>query len=120
VKKEQTSRATAAGFAGLVFSVIVIGMVVGLEAAWPTSDAPLFAAVWLLSFLASAVVAWFVWPMLMPDSGSKYAHPDLHSEVVCVQCGGMLYEEWRLCPHCGARLTREPAASAAPSEVIHR
>ena len=90
--------ATAAGSAALAFAVALrlSPPVAGGEAI----TGPGGLTGWMGPLMAAIVVGGVIVAMggVRRDSGS------MANMIECVECGGPVRSEWRLCPHCGSRL----------------
>ena len=92
--------ATAAGGAALAFAVALrLGPpVTGGEAI----TGPGGMAGWMGPLVAAVVVGGVIVAM----GGTRRDADVADSRVACAECGGLVRSDWRLCPHCGARLGR--------------
>ncbi|HSK46865.1 MAG TPA: hypothetical protein VLA05_02540 [Coriobacteriia bacterium] len=68
---------------------------------------------WIIPIVAGGVIGLVALALLAGEDAP--AHSAMHpSSCKCSQCGGTVLGEWRLCPHCGARLSENGTASTKP------
>jgi hypothetical protein len=59
---------------------------------------------WLVPILAGVVTGVVAWALLATRRREDSKPTDLGPHCTCSLCGGSVRGDWRLCPHCGARL----------------
>jgi DNA-directed RNA polymerase subunit RPC12/RpoP len=101
--------------AGLVSSLTLAGIIAEFDPHWIATDNPLAPVAWLLSVVTGIAAAWFAWTFAAPVDSAEHSDIGNHTMVQCPECGGAVYSEWRLCPHCGARV---PEEVVAPAEMV--
>lgn len=90
-----------AAVAGAVLAVVLIGVALLLAGGALGSTTAATSAGWMVPVAAGLTVAWTVWKLVPPVDSPVQASTELR-EVVCESCGGAVFTDWRLCPHCGA------------------
>lgn len=58
----------------------------------------------LAGWMGPLVAAVVVGGVIVAMSGARRDSGSLASMAECVECGGLVRSDWRLCPHCGSRL----------------
>lgn len=92
--------ATAAGGAALAFAV---ALRLGPSAA---GGAAIAGPGGLADWMGPLVVALVVGGVIVAMGGTRRDADAADPRVACAECGGLVRLDWRLCPHCGARLGR--------------
>lgn len=92
---------------GFLAAALVLLMVLssGLD---PAGRSPLAtAAGWLVPIAAGALTAFVAWALEngRPTRAGRTSCDWRTTGVSCPECGGLLRTEWRLCPHCGHRIS---------------
>lgn len=72
---------------------------------------------WLLPIGAGLLAARLAWRL---TRGGRRSGPSgaVHTECRCPSCGGPVFSEWRLCPHCGALLESDDLASLRDARSV--
>ena len=112
--KRQATKLTASSIAGLVSAVTLMGIIVSLDARWLSAENPLALVVWLLALVTGVVTASFAWSFASSELDESEDEAEAHHQVQCPFCGGALYTDWRLCPHCGERIIDDVVSAAGP------
>jgi len=68
---------------------------------------------WLMPVAAGLTAAGVAWTLTRVRSNSSDDAADEHTVTACTTCGGSVFDEWRLCPHCGTMLSRSRRARSA-------
>jgi len=84
--------------------VMVVGLVV-FNGGVLSGTTAATAAGWMMPVAAGITAAGVAWALTRP----REEEPDerQHALAGCAACGGTVFDEWRLCPHCGALLEDE-------------
>lgn len=105
--KQNVTRITVSSLVGLLSSFTLIGLIAGFDFSRVTPENPQSTLVWLLAVVTGVFAALLAWSLLSPRNHEDLADGERHAQVQCPDCGGVVYEDWRLCPHCGARTQDE-------------
>lgn len=60
----------------------------------------------LAGWMGPLVAAVVVGGVIVAMGGTRRDTDASDTRVACAECGGLVRSDWRLCPHCGARLGR--------------
>lgn len=66
---------------------------------------------WLVPLISGAAVAGIVWSVMRAEATGSSQGGE-HSPSSCHACGGMVLEDWRMCPHCGVQFEGAPRTRA--------
>ncbi len=89
--------------AGAGFAVAMILVAIGLAGGALVSTTAATTAGWMVPLTAGITVAFAAWRLSRTRGPGVSSGVELH-EKKCSTCGGVVFEEWRLCPHCGAMI----------------
>lgn len=95
---------TIAALGGFLVASVVLGAMLFSGVEGLGGSTVLAGTGWMLPLLAGALTGICSWALVRgPSSGSVSARRRI--TAVCPACGGTVGAEWRLCPHCGDRIT---------------
>jgi len=100
----------AAGAAGVLAALALLALLDALNSGQGFGNTPAATTFgWMIPLVAGVVMA--VVAVALLASGSSRDSEKGHNEAcACSECGGTVRGEWRLCPHCGARLAESGSA----------
>lgn len=94
-----------AAVAGATLAVVLIVMAVVLAGRGLGTATAAATAGWVVPVAAGVTIAWAVWRLAGAREEADFTAKELH-ELECRACGGAVFADWRLCPHCGALIDR--------------
>lgn len=109
--KQNVTRITVSSLVGLSSAFTLISLIAGFDFSRVSPENPHSTLVWLLAVVSGVFAALLAWSLLSLPNQVDIVDGERHAEVQCPDCGGMMYEDWRLCPHCGARIQDESTPS---------
>lgn len=100
--------ATAAGVVTSVGLVVYLNYVNGQDGFMASTAAT--NPGWLVPLISGVSVAGIVWSVMRSDIAANQLGE--HARSSCETCGGMVLEDWRMCPHCGEQFESDPRTRA--------
>lgn len=94
--------AAAGGFAAA--GLVLIGLL-ALDFVGSGRSTVLMGTGWMLPLLAGALTGVVAWMLVRGSAREGESCGWHHTGTTCPSCGGSVRADWRLCPHCGNRLT---------------
>lgn len=98
-------RLAVAGIVGVVAASALIGLLLFVNAgdgfALCTATTRLG---WLVPIVAGVGIAGVAFVLLSDRPIGSEGEDVVLAQACCSECGGIIRGDWRLCPHCGARL----------------
>lgn len=96
-----------AAMAGFAFASLLLVTLLAAEGQDPSHTTAVTASGWMVPLLAGGLTGLVSWMLLR---GTDRKHEDTctwrTTGVLCPECGGVIRADWRLCPHCGHRISR--------------
>lgn len=99
-------RLAVAALLGALAAAAVIGVLVLVNADAGFSGCTATTGLgWLVPIIAGLVIAWVAFALMSdrPIGSTEESAPAVQTR--CADCGGIIRGDWRLCPHCGTRLS---------------
>jgi hypothetical protein len=114
MKNLTLKRIRVALVAGTAAGVTMVALMsaIGLIGQQPDLAARSATIFLITSTAASAILMVFTRPPSIDARNRQDSATDL---VNCPECEGALYPDWRLCPHCGTRITNVQCSNAERS-----
>lgn len=99
-------RLAVAAATGFVFAAATLAMVLDTGAVPGTGVPTVMTGYgWIVPLLAAVVAGSVGWLLIRDNRSGTPSYDGSVRESVCPLCGESVRVDWRLCPHCGDRIT---------------